>query len=554
MKNKQRMRWLDCGTDLRRRLVRVALLAFIWTAVVLSASCELLGTQTLFVSSFSPDTASLYPDSTFSFSFNEAVDTLLLEEALSLKDSRGRAVACQLRRMDEEQLELEEPAQWQYLPYQPLEKGEHYMLRISKDLRSVSGKNLERELLRSFMVSSDQERPVLLATVPSSGQMLCTALQELYADAEEPSRAARGALQLEFSVAMDLFSLYQQAVFSPPLSGTWELQDDGRLALFTPFTDWDPCREYTLELEAGLSSAAGLKIAQAEHLYFPASAVAEAPHLLHAYAVAADGIGQRELLRADTTVPFPLESPLNHQWERGDELLLQFSTQVLCATVDARLSSAELRFTRVGIETAAQSLRYRVSDLPQWGSRAAICVDTGYSDPQGNRASEPVQFHLVFDGPASEPPRFIGLRLPMYPGRSSVQEHELLCLSLEDAWSFLPLEDSPEAYPLDTDVQIQAELYFDVAEGAHIDVLSLIEALSLDAGNACLYIRITDIRTAGFFYEEAAGGWEAYERIQMGLSIRNNGSAGVLRISVHSSFHDSNGNYLSASECLPLVR
>ncbi|MDR1142622.1 MAG: Ig-like domain-containing protein [Spirochaetaceae bacterium] len=402
-------------------------------------------------------------------------------------------------------------------PASPLEADRDYLIVLKTGAQDTKGLSLERQFEAAFTTRPGTTRPRLLETVPPDGGIM----------AEE-----RGPVELFFSSPMDRSSL-QYLSFSPAISGVWALEGDGRRAVFTPSENWTVDREYRLSAGTELADAADLETGRPYVLHFSAGTDRTGPELLAAYAVDPEGNSTLVL------EPFDGSASENRGWERTCRLKLVFSEPVDTVSVGAALDSTPaLGMILESSPGYEDTLVYRFSDAPAYGSSFTLSLEKTVRDRSGNTMAARILWYIRADGGASSPPVLKGMRFPLFPG--AAEGADLAVFTPENQFADLPVRG--EYYPFDTGVSTWIELYFALSPGAVVDTFSLMNVFRMTATNGALSFSPREIRISGFTLSDPAAGWEGLCRVEIRGVLTNKPYTGMVTVEVGAGLSDSLGN------------
>ena len=154
-----------------------------------------------------------------------------------------------------------------FLPLTPLETNTDYTINLSADAHDVKGLSMDFAFESSFSTRPDNSRPVLLSCYP-----------QMYAEIDDP----RTEVHLLFSSPVPSNALYDCVSFSPSMTGSWRLEEGGKLAVFTPAEMWTQHQRYEIRISDSMSDNNGMSTGKDFVLIFTAGTDRDAPYLLHA--------------------------------------------------------------------------------------------------------------------------------------------------------------------------------------------------------------------------------------------------------------------------------
>jgi len=421
-----------------------------------------------------------------------------------------------------------------------------YRIGLTTDAQDGTGLSLEKAFEGRFSTRPDGSRMELLGTSPADEGIL------------EPGLAGpcMESVTLTFSRSLKVESLYQYVSFSPSIQGLWSLEAEGTVARFTPSQAWQNGRTYVCTVGKDLPDCYDRPMGRTYRLHFSVGPDGDGPRLLTMKALDAGGSPVQDL----TFTEFEGDGgpgsaiPVNENFERTYKIALEFSEPVDPATVKNKLSiQSSLGYTLSPPYPASASLVLTFTDPPIYGKLYTLSLARGVGDRQGNASTQQVLCNFMVNGPASKPPRLIGIRLPLAPGGGPGNE-EPIQFSMDDAFANVPISNGTGRYPFDVPTNTWIELYFDVAQGAQIDLFSLMNSLNVSATNGALSFAPRNMKHTGFTWTDPAPGWECYERIEVQGLLTNGTNGGLVTVSLSADLADSLGNRAGQVQTLPLLK
>jgi len=403
----------------------------------------------------------------------------------------------------------------------PPEKNTDYVITLSADAHNTEGLSMDEAFNGGFTTRPGEVRPALVSYFPS-----------MYADVSDPAMEVK----LEFSIPLPLNALYDYVSFTPSMQGLWRLENGGRLAVFSPAEPWTQNIRYEIRFSTSLTDNNGMNIGNDFFSVFTTGADREKPYLLYAERVTKNGeIFQLETDRGYSgAAEFPVE---NRNWEKDDRLSLVFSKPVDSVSVKNYLSAEDapalVMETSPGYKT---EFIFRFDGIPAFESRFTFRIKPGVKDSSGNETKDEYIYRIFADGKFSKPPELIGFRMPLIPGSG----RNLACLGIDSLLEKVAV--SEENYPSGVRVQTWFDLYFSAAEGADIDLFSLMDLFRIETSNNVLSFTPYQIKTSGFSVTEPHPEWENFKRIEIAGILTNTTNYGIVYFQIAAGLKDSLGN------------
>jgi len=415
----------------------------------------------------------------------------------------------------------------------PPEINTDYVITLSADAHDTKGLSMDEAFNGEFTTRAGETRPTLVSCFPS-----------MYADISDPSMEVK----LEFSIPVPLSALYDYVSFTPSMQGLWRLEDGGRLAVFTPAEPWAQNSRYEIRFSTSLTDNKGMNIGSDFFSIFTTGVDREAPYLLCARRITKNGeVFQLEADRGYSGAgEFPVE---NSGWEKDDRLSLVFSKPVDSVSVKNYLNAddapALVMETSPGYRT---EFIFRFDGIPAFGNRFTFRIKSGVKDSNGNETKNEYIYKIFADGKFSKPPELVGFRMPMTPGSGG----NLACLETDSLLEPVPI--SEENYPSGVRVQTWFDLYFSAAEGADIDLFSLMELFRIETSNNVFSFSPNQIKTSGFMVSEPQAGWENFLRIEIAGYLTNTTNYGLVYFQIAAGLKDSLGNKNENSQKIIFIK
>jgi len=495
---------------------------------LLLGSCDLLRERPFEVVSWSPGIPFAGEAAVVSAGvrFSSPADRESVEKALSLAED-GAKLRGDFLWVDDRSVS--------FFPYAGFSLNREYRLSVETGASDEQGVSLPRAFSETFFTRADGERPRLLSVEPEDGAVV----------SDERTR-----LRLEFSVPVDASACRDHISVSPALAGAWSLSGDGLRATFMPASPWTRGQDYRISVSPDMVDRLRIRSGIEYRSRFSVGADRIAPTLARAEALD-DAGGTVGVLEADDGA----NQAVNGFWEATWRLALHFSKPVSLVSVDGALScSGGPSLVRETRGETAKTVVYRFSGRPAWDSLFSLRLGRGVKDGEGNESGEACLFRVRADGPASRPPRLVGIRLPMVPAGAEEASMELRSFSASDSFSALALGTDLDRYPIGMETATIIEVYLETAAGAVPSLFSFMDAFRVGATNGALSFSPRSVKLSGYRLHAPHEPWAGFSRVEVGGVLVNRTSAGVVSFLIASGCADSAGNATSAEQALPLLK
>jgi hypothetical protein len=487
---------------------------FLCLMVICFFSCDILRVSPFEVTSWSPGEGyhSSPENLVVSLNFSLEPDRDSVERRFSLNGDNGRVKGNFLW----------EGKKVTFVPILQLEKNNDYNLSLSAEAHDTNGLSMDTSFERDFTTRPGTERPFLISFSPS-----------MYAQIDD----LRTEVKLRFSLPVPLSALYDNVSFNPSITGCWRLEENGKLAIFTPFVSWIKNKRYEIRYSTLLTDNKGMNTGNDFKSVFITGTDKEIPFLLQANRITKDG--EVIPLKRDITgfTGAAEQFTENRGWEKEDCFSLVFSKPVDAISVKNCLSvedaSSVFMGTVPGFNTA---FVFYFETAPVYKSRFVFKIKSGVKDNAENESKDEYIYRIFANGEYSKPPCLLGIRLPMSPQDNT----GLVFFGTDEIFKDIPITD--ENYPAGTGVKTWMELYFDTARGASIDIFSVMELFRVETSNNVLTFSPLKIKTKNFTISEPQAGLENFERIEIIGNLTNSIYFGIVNFQIGSGLKDSLGN------------
>jgi len=409
-----------------------------------------------------------------------------------------------------------------FSPLTYLEKNTDFIISITTDAHNNDGLNMDFSFNGFFTTRAGNTRPVLISYYP-----------QLYAEVDDPKTEVR----FEFSLPLSLDTLYDNISFRPSITGLWRLENDDKLAIFTPAESWTFNTRYEVRISNSLEDKNGMNIPNEFIGIFTIGTDREPPHLIVARRVTKDG--RSILLSPDKGYLGAAQMPVeNSWWEKDDKLLLIFSKPVDSLTVRNNLNIQGgppiLMETNPAFNT---EIIFRFDNPPVFESRFTFNIRSGIKDKLGNTSEEEYLYRIFANGIYSKPPVFAGIRMPMAPEEIDPQ---LISFGSDSLFQIIPITDN--YYPSGESKRTWIELYFITTENASVDIFSVIDTFRIDTSNNVISFSPRQVKNSDFTILDPPIGWEDFYRIEITGNLTNSINFGIINFLISSGLKDSLGN------------
>jgi len=410
-----------------------------------------------------------------------------------------------------------------FTPLAPLEFNMDYIINLSSDACDLNGLSMDEDFNCNFTTRLESLRPYLISCFPP-----------MYAEIND----RRSEVKFEFSLPVTFKTLYDNISFSPSMTGLWRLENDNKLAVFTPSEPWARNTRYEIRLSTSLTNTDGMSVGKDFISIFTTRTDSIPPVLLYANRVTKkDEIIH---LNPDNSSSNDGESyQENQDWEKDDKLQLIFSEPVDSVTVKNYLNIEDSQSLFMETSPGYKSeFIFRFDNIPVFESRFTLRIKPGVKDIDGNESKEEYVYKIFANGKYSKPPSLAGFRMPIAVNKEN--ELTLEYFSINSLYEIISISDN--YYPSGESVAAWIELYFDTAEGALIDPFSIMEHFRIETSNNVINFSPRQVKIKDFTVSDPQQGMEKFQRAEIKGILINSTDFGIINFLIAPGLRDSLGN------------
>jgi len=491
-------------------------------------SCNLLCLTPLTITDWTPGTGfHVASDMRITLAFSSEPDRVSAEDAFSLVCD-GESVAGYFGW---------DGALMSFVPFGPLVANAEYRLSVSADVRTPRGFSMEHAFDVRFTTRPEYDRPWVVATSPEAFGCLS---------------APDASISVQFSEAIDRATFRDALSLEPSISGDWHLDEACSTASFKPSSFWQPGLTYRLDISSDLMDTSRNRMGRDYSTEFASGMDGVPPGLVSVGAVNAGGADMMAFHLDDRTDSI---MTVNHGVETTWSVRLQFDEPVVLRTLVSCLvcdGGPALMLATAG--EASDLVVFNFEQRPSYGACLVVRALPGIEDVAGNATVNDITWRMTMDGPASAPPRLLGIRLPLAPGAEAIADKQLVSFSLDQPFTTIALTGEPDGYPIGVPTMVTMELYLNIAAGAALDRFALMQSFGITATNGALEFQPLRVDLGGFESVPACEPWSTSAVARISGTLTNRASSGVITIALAAGFHDSLGNTTATPQSLPLLK
>jgi hypothetical protein len=119
-------------------------------------------------------------------------------------------------------------------------------------------------------------------------------------------------------------------------------------------------------------------------------------------------------------------------------------------------------------------------------------------------------------------------------------EPDFFFAGIDSLLEIIPITN--ENYPSGESVKTWIEFYFETAEGAEIDLFSIMELFRIETSNNVIVFSPRQVKSTNFSATNPQPGWEDFKRIEISGNFINSTQFGLINFQIGAGLRDSLGN------------
>jgi hypothetical protein len=418
-----------------------------------------------------------------------------------------------------------------FLPLQGISEGKDYEMTVSDTVENDLGVSLEADFHFSFTTKSETVRPWVSSFSPANDAVIDNLYQPMV---------------VVFSEKMDPPSLYRAFSMSPQTPGSFAWSADGTQCTFAPLRPYAWQTEYVVTIRREACDADGNSLPEDFTSRFSVGSDT-APPAVSSVRNTVGGTAGSVFVVADD--PGDAAVTVTDSWECDWGIEVLFSEPVMRESIESYLVfSPGWRYSIDCPSLTSDRFILQPAERLSFDTVYTLTVRQGVTDEHGNKTSGESFFRFRSNGSASTPPAVARLRFRRNPADPPAAA-EYAEYGPNDAFLSLDLTE----FPAGSIVTTYLDLYLALAQGAGINLMSLMEAFSVSTTNGCAAFVIPAMQVSSFAdpQPEPIEG-VAVARIELGIT--NGTASGVVTLKLSADLLDSAGNPIAAAWQLPLLK
>jgi hypothetical protein len=403
-----------------------------------------------------------------------------------------------------------------FTPSSPPRYGYDYTIVVNTDAQDTEGISLEKRFEGHWTTRPLEGRPAILATIPGDNGLIAPGYTKIV---------------VTFSTFVPTNAFINYVSFSPQMKGSWTLDNAKQKAVFKPDAAWQRGTDYTMTIGASFENAAGKTLGKDFVSRFTVDEETVPPELAGVIALDEDGDPVIQGGGDWALTGLPSE---NADWEAGYKLLFRFSEKVDVLSFKKAVSVVPSLSFAVDTDTPkgfSDAVILSFTDRPVFGQRYLVNIESGVKDEAGNESTEPSSYRLYVNGKKSKPPELQRIAIQ---GNGTTEVFET--------------GDNFNTFSISSDGEAVITLWFDTAEGAEIDLYSLMECFGFSSTN-----NAASFQAAAIAYGTPDEG-KSRPVVITGTLDNNEVQQGIITISVGAGLLDTYGNKQTKAQRIVLLK
>ncbi len=408
-------------------------------------------------------------------------------------------------------------------PENPVETGRNYTIRVTTEAEDPSGNSLAEGFTFSFSTHDDHEPPVVLAMEP-----------EDHGKTDDPLKKVK----ILFSEPVNPASLVSSFSIHPGIEGRISLSQEGTIVEFAPTEPLKWQTEYTVTISDELSDRNSNFLNSPFESRFSVGTDTTAPFV--------ESGGNEEHSFLLTPYHEDESAVIAEGWECSWNISLGFSEKIDPGSLEQGVTIEPSWMFDIlqGDPASGREFILTGTGRMEYGRIYTLSVNSGVSDLQGNRLSEPVSFSFLTSGSRSAPPEVTRVTYLSGPAEGTISS--LSPYGVLDISGYAPHTGTDRGF---------FDIYVDLAEGAEIDIYSWIEAFSITCSNTCADILPIGVETGTYTGPApvpAADSFINEKVVRVHVNIEDNiQRSGIITLKLNEEFKDSLGNPVEGDWLFP---
>ncbi|GMO28203.1 MAG: hypothetical protein Ta2F_03750 [Termitinemataceae bacterium] len=408
-----------------------------------------------------------------------------------------------------------------FVPLSPFLEYKDYMVTLATEARTNDGLSLENKFEGNFSTRPEGNRPLIVSIDPPDESTITDVYKKV---------------RIDFSEKITKNSCVSDISFSPAITGSWQIENDGKTAVFLLKEPLKNPEIYKVTIAASFQSAASKMLGKQIVSRWTVGTDTIAPVLENICAVDADGREKFDLALYDPQTMSEADYISENQlFEANDNLKLTFSEPIdVLKLKNSLMIEPALKYTVAALPQFTKTITVLFADKPIWGNRYVIKVNSGICDASGNTSTESYIFRVYANGIYSKPPTLAALRLP--------QDFVNGAVLFEPDDMFHTIDIVKTLYPAEIEKDFFVELYFETAEDAQINLFSLRELFRIETTNNAISFSSRLVIDSGFSQTDPAEGFSSLQRIEVKGKITNSNNLGLIKFYIAPGLTDTKLN------------
>ncbi|GMO25508.1 MAG: hypothetical protein Ta2B_05110 [Termitinemataceae bacterium] len=423
-----------------------------------------------------------------------------------------------------------------FVPLSPFCKNKDYIIRLTTEADDINGLSLENNFEGHFSTKLPSDHPFVNLIEPQNESVVIDVHQKI---------------KIEFSDAITKTSLQNNVSFSPSINGTWQLNDEGKIALFYPKDNWKINETYIITISPYIENIYAKQMGKEIQSRIIIVDQDEYPQLLEVNILNVDYTEKYSLIPVAFDEKYIGETIYeNENIESNDKIRLMFSVPVEVLKVKTFFQiEPSIKYKIENEPPYSNSIIISFEDKPAWNSSYILKMNSGLNDQNGNVTIKPYQYKIKTNGVYSKPPKLVGLRVPSSFIKANTEGFAKLTYRYDEIYSFLVIDSFN--FPNSVGKPISFEFYFETALDAEINLFSAMELFSSESTNNSISFFPESIN---YKTDNLASEFADLKCLVVYGEIINTSYSGLFTMKIKSGLTDTNGNKNNEAMSIQLTK
>ncbi|MBQ0003812.1 MAG: Ig-like domain-containing protein [Treponema sp.] len=349
-----------------------------------------------------------------------------------------------------------------FYPNFPIQDGYKYTVQFSTKAEDIYGASLMEPYVYNFTTKGDPSIPEVVSITPKDQEITDTCINEI---------------EITFSKSIRPVSFQNSFSIKPSVQFKTNWENDNKTVKVIFDKPLENSTRYTVSISKSLQDTDNNFLANAFTSIFTNNEDLSVPEFK---LYAKTDTDSKELLSDDLIL-------LNDCLSNKSYLSIEFSKPVNVDTISSYFTiKPQLSYTLEPDNESKTSVKVVLADDIEWNdNKYQVTIKEGIADFFNNKTESTLQYNIAFNKPSEMPVCF-------EKGFLNLKRNGYFMISEENTYTdmIVPVEDFQEG----TDIKTELYFFFKIAsEASEINLISMMESVSINASNSCLSLIIDKI-------------------------------------------------------------